>query len=434
VLEALAWRCNPDETWITNPTRDELSDDPALSDAPEILNLQLRPGRRLPEYLDDVLPPLGIGWHLKFSFDDAGEPLRKLAFFKLGAGTERKVYFQRPGQALDVAKSNVPRPSVTTNVADLANEIIGYGGYEQQEITIELQRGWPEDEDAKTVEELRQTADPDDSDYADFPHAWRLWLGNEAGDLVGLRTSVKPTDTPLDLSGVFDGDTVARRRRIEDCLTKDANGVRRPPFVEYWDDTAEEWLQLNEKYPFRILQDQIGLIFSGTDVPIEIVEQGAEAKLRVTCTVTGDTRLKKTATKQETSPTARTITLHLDLSHRFYLRAVDNVIPSSLISVLKDDPNGADTVDDGEAMQTYLDELRDIAQAAAMQVDLDLHGIHFDYEIGQQITEIDGRKISLNRNSPSASDKLYPQVVGLRWDFQRQQTALIVSTDQQRLA
>lgn len=422
---ALCKLLNPSETYIKNPTANDLAITLLdLDNPPVIRNVTLPRGFYLPYYLDALLEPHGFGWFLRLGFNDDGTMFRKIAVFKRGEGEERDVYLQRPGEDIDLAKSNVSDLAVETSIADLANVVTGYGSLEEREVTIELYRGWPEADDSLSCDDLDRTYP--DSVFAQHQTAWRLWVANEAGDYNGLRTSVAPISATTDLASVFTR-AVPCRRRLYDCLTYDENGNRRPPFIEWYDpdeaDSDLRWKPL-EAGSVAILNDQIGIYFTGATPPSSIVAAGEDARIRITGTIQGDARIQYQATRRPESPNGLNVELVLDLSDRFHDREVFDVFPSAFQSVLADDPNGAAERDDATALETFVKKVRDTEDAAAIRASVTLHGIHWDYEIGQVIRKVEGREISFNRFAESSETKRYLQIYGISYDRQRQQTTL----------
>lgn len=74
-----------------------------------------------------------------------------------------------------------------------------------------------------------------------------------------------------------------------------------------------------------------------------------------------------------------------------------------------------DERDDSEEIEDYAIEIRDRNNGAELDCELSLPGIHVDaYEIGDLITEIDGREVSLNAASTEDPTPRYPQITEVR--------------------
>ena len=430
-IQALCWICNPDETYIKNPdTADLLS---LLENAPKVRNVTLKPGKYLNQYLDDLLAAHGFGWRLDYSYTAEGAREIRIRLFALNNGPLVELLQQRPGDTTGARldKSNVWHFDIDTEIAATANEIFCYGGNPEYEVTIELYRGWAETHDSKTAAELTIS---DGSSYAANQAVWRLWVGNEGGDYCNLRTTVAPIpSTPLALGGVLGTDITPRRRKAEDCLTyyrDDAtNGARRrrPPFVQ-WYNASNEWAPIPDGWGEVVLLDQIGICFMADSPPADLIARGANARIRMTCTLAADSPLISTASRQTTSPNLRTNKLLVDVSDRFVKREVNSF--GDFVSVLYSEP-AADTKDDQTAMDTFAEKLRSTEDVAVMRGTVGLFGIHLQYKLGDCVKNIKGRDISLNRLAKTVETKKYLQIVGLGWDHQAQKTMITMQPVQE---
>lgn len=508
-VHSICWACNPDETFVKNPTYLELqtifarnnplterseadaedTDDsdrpegtndtaPDPDEPPELRNVELPRGKRLHEYLDLLLPRFGYSWFLEPTAeqpldgssnpDESAAPIVRnhIRIFRLGEGQEVSLYLQRPNNpapALDVSKSNVPDLGAEWNWADTANEIVCHGSPVEWEATFELYRGWTEDEDAYTADELRIVDDgADESDeesvFKDHPNAWRKYVLNEAGDYCGTRVTVQPIpEAPFDLSPLLGPNTEAKRRRFHRCLTIDRNLERREVYLQYRDATvasdgdAAAWKTIPREGAdawtfagFHVLEKECGIYFSGSTPPPNLMDPDIckDGRLRITATIRGDDRLEYVAQKRATedtvyengtSPNRNTIRLFVDLSDRFHYRNIlkENLTgfgPTIYASALQAETYGDDTTDDTKLIEEFGDGLRDIETPARISCDIELAGIQTAYQIGQLVKSIDGRNISLNRNNEADSQKLYPQITQIVYDRVRQRTRLTVET------
>lgn len=420
-VHSLCWFLNPDQDYIKNPTLAELT--AALRDETdlEVSNFWLRRGMYLPQCLDALLAPHGFNWFVKLATDSSNYATRKIVIFKRGVGDQKAVYMQRPGESLQLSETNTMDLSHDLSVADLVNEVEGFGEYEEREITIQLERGWLESEDALTPEDLDKTVDATEGGlYEAHPNAWRLFVANEANDYNGLRPEI--TD-PIDFTGIF-SEFVVKRRRFEDCLQLDSKGKRIPPIVEWYDPEETIWKVVSPG-SYTVLNDQMGIMFNGATPPDDIANGGDDVAIRVTGTVTGDKRVTATASRQSRSPNASVIKLTLDVANRFFDRQVQTT--GGYASVHNDYlGHGADERDDEADLLAYCEAARDVEDAAQLRTPIVLHGIHRDYEIGDLIGTLQGRDISFNRLADGTEDKRYPQIVGIAYDTQRQTTTLAV--------
>lgn len=418
-IRTVAFLCNEDEEFVDNIDPDDDEDSSVYDDVPALLNLRLDRGQYLPAYLDAMLTPHGLSWYLRITDDGEGGTTRQITVFRRGVGPEKEIYLQRPGEDLDIAKSNTLRLAQSISVGELVNRVVGHGSLDEYEVTIELYRGWPEADDSLDADDLKKS-DPESS-YTTKQNVWRKWPGNEAGDYSGTRSGTAPIpDTALDLSSI--NIHIPMRRTIGPVLQTDDDGRRLPPVLEWYDGDAEEWQRVPPEWGYQLLDGEIGVLFSGDTPPEDLIAQGSNARLRITGTVQADKRFEYISEPRNSSPNLRDSTLWLDLSDRFHYRK--RMLTGDLASQLSD--SSGDDVDDSQDLIEYCNQARDLEDSAVMRADIVLHGVLTDYEIGDLITRCEGREISFNRNSKDAEDKRYLQVVGLQWNPQEQTTVLTV--------
>lgn len=429
-VEALQQFLNEDATFIENfPAIDGTVDPPipdaAFGDSPELEDEVLPRGHYLPAYLDSLLPKYGFNWTLDFK-DDPDNPTQLKPFircYKRGNGLTKLLPYQAIGETLNVAGTQPLSVDLTTDLSKLANVFVAHGSLQEREVTIELVRGWPEDDDGTAVSDL----DKSQEDYAIAnDRTWRKWVGNEAGDYNDTRSDITET---LDLSTVFPDGYVPKRRPCGDCLTYRAameqEGVRHPPILEYsvnagvpgsWQRAGQDWRPLTHEFGVYLTD----IAASGLVKTLRLA--GDNARLRLTGTIRGDERVRAEVDRGSTSPLELETRMFLDLSHRFHDRQrVSSGPHASQLSGTHDE------ADHEEDLEDFLEKVSNVEKAAVVQLDVPLHGLVFDFEIGDVIENIDGRNLSLNRLLPSASETQGVQVVGLTWNAQTQQTQLLVA-------
>lgn len=458
-LDTIQRAINPDETWIENDLEPG-----ALDESIALKSIELPVGASLPEYLDRLLVPFGFSWYITFGLDEGDgeidgeeEPpppqsTRSIKIFKTAEGPKKKLLFQRPGESYDPAKSNTPILTVSTDVGRLVNEIICQGGVEEREVTIELRRGWSEDEDDLGVDDLRRS--DKESQFATSPNAWRLWVANEAGDWTDTRD---PAYSVPDFSTIF-STYVPKRRPIDDCLTLDAQKVRRKPLVECYIDEA--WTQAPPEWGYTVLTDQLGIRFTGDTPPEALVSMGEDARIRITGTIKGDVRIESARNNLDGSPLGRTARMVVDVSDRFFDRKrieygkdADPTFPLvdgtsfdfySTFSKRREETDDGfeefpgdrasegtlvDSADDTDDIQDYADKLVEVEGAADLTVSATTFGIATEFEIGDLIEKVEGREISFNRQSVDSGDERFPQVIGIVHDLENQSTELILASN-----
>jgi len=242
-VHAICWWLNPDETWIKNPTLEELNSffEGFPDDGTRLKNQPQTYGKYLPEALDELLAPHGIGWFLANSIPDAtyGDtpPVRnsKIQFYYRGVGPLARVYRQRPGAAKNVRDTNVNDFAMSTNIVELANVVQIFGDLEIRENTWELIPGWPETDDPVPSAKLSKKGEL----YGSKPWTHRKWVLNEAGDYItdpAILVPKRPVTAPYDLRPYFTEDSLTvRRRRFLPCLSEFESGEERRFHLEWWD-------------------------------------------------------------------------------------------------------------------------------------------------------------------------------------------------------
>lgn len=547
-IYSLCWICNPMEPYILNPTLEEL--DALGMDSVILRNVQLPAGEYLPYYLSSLLKQHGYSWWIHpgrnedEDSEDFGSTEIRIKFFKLGEGVKKTVHQPKPGDTLTAGgKQNVIEWEFRESFDELRNVVTAHGALIEREVTIELSKGWAESYDDLTIDELIKES----PDYEANRNVWRLWVANESGDYIGVRTEI--TD-PLDLSEVL-GDSVAVRRRPgQDCLTYTTPNVegetrRRNPVVEWrttpesgqetatitlhgdagppvttltaewtlrWMDTGGEfwvgpfdetatastiltalngvslynlanvtgnlasgivitfdagaespdfyveaeftgglhpgisvrsnaWQPIPDGWGPVLLGDQLGVYFNGDKAVEDLLPKGADARIRITCTLTGDNRIAYTSEKEDSSPLGHVHEMVLDVSDRFFDRQVQRTgrYMSSLIGIRQNDTDGlsgADEVDSTEEIEEYADNIKAIEDAVNVVGRLRLTGIRPEYSVGDLIKEIDGRKVSLNRKASGSGFTQYVQVTEKVYECHpRQRTVLeLLPLDQSDVA
>lgn len=423
-IHTMASICNPDETYIKNPTRDTLSD--VLEDAPAVNNLELPTGKYLPEYLDLLLTPYGYSWCLAFKYNADGEREVSYRIFKVNEGDNRKLLQQRPGDTRGIRRTltNIESFTLETGIVAQANKVTALGDYEQYEVTIELYRGWAEADDALTAADLTQSTG---SSWSAHQRAWRLWVANEAGDYCSTRTTVKPIpSTPLDLTSVLGTDFIPRRLKPMDCLTywvDDTAGEterRRPPFIQWYNEDSE-WAPLPDGWGETVLNDQLGVMFAADSPPTELIDRGANARIRITCTIESFNRLVGVASRASSSVNLRTHEIVVNASDRYKYKQRATTTYASILT------GNADERDDTTAIEAFAEKMRVIEDAAMVRGNVILNTLNTSLKIGDVVTDIDGRGISLNRMAKTSATKKYVQIVAIEHDHQRQKTSLKVA-------
>jgi hypothetical protein len=424
-IEAICDLLNFDEEFIDNPDSYTV-----LSGAPKVRNITLPIGMYLPACLDALLIPLGYNWFVDYG-TSTDKP--KISLFEIGAGTEKQLWMQAPGAELDLQNTNLQKYTVQRMIGDSFNDVKVYGGFKQYEVTLPLFPAWPETKDEITPGELGKTSQG--GNYEGNENVWRLFIANEDGTIDPNATRLGVLCSIPDLSAISD-PWVARRRTLEEPLTyigqEDDEGrqERRPFWLEYADEENEGdpvWQPVPEDWSVRLLPDQIGVYFDGDQPPFEFFDAADNLRLRITGTIMVDERLVGEAPKQAHAVNGRTNRLVLDMPEDFVFRK--RLDSGDYQSAFVGQTNTADERDDSTDITSFAEDLRDKNEVAQVDCEFRLPGLHVEYQIGDLITAINGREISLDAASPDAPASRYVQVVERRYEFGDQGPATVLVVD-----
>ena len=398
---------NPNQDYIKNPT---ISTSVLLT-APDIRDLQIKIGTRLPEALDTMLIPLGFNWFIDY---DLNKP--QIVIFEIGVGPEKELKFQATGNILDLELSNVNQFETTNTIGDSFNEVLALGEFEEAELTIPLYCGFDDPGYAAIAEDYAKDGDQ----YVGNETVWRLFIANEGGDLDPAieRCGVLPLVPALDT--VF-STALPHRRVLGEPLTYLTGDIPRVPsptiarpqprpiFLEWSDDAGYTWKPEDPKWTVKLCPDQIGILFDGKEVPGELFAAGDDLRMRITGTVFGDARLQGFAGKQLHSANGRTFRQVLDVPDKFQKRWRQE--DGDYASELAAGGHPAAERDDTAEILAYAENLRNKNENAELDCEFRLPGWHVEYEIGDLITKIAGREISLDAAASGAPSNRYVQIV-----------------------
>lgn len=392
-----------------------------LTSPPKLRDVRIPLGTHLPAALDTLLIPHGYNWYLNYT--TASKPT--IAFFKIGAGTVKTLKMQAPGAVLDLTQSNVNRLSIDSNIADSFNTVTVLGDYIRREVTLPLYPAWSADTDAMEPYQLAK----DGPDFEDNQSTWRLWIANEAGDLDPLVQRLGKYPIVPNWLHVFD-TFVPHRRTIEDPITvislDPASGSgsntnrdqRIPVLVEYCTDAEAPyaWKPAEDGWSVKICGDQIGVYFDGHDIPVELHNAGNKHQLRITGVVAGDARVKATATRSATNAVnGRAFEKVLAMPDKW--QDVKRQVAGDFQSRFVVSGYPAEERNDAAAALAYAEKIRDQNHFADLSCEFRLPGWHDEYKIGDLLSEVDGRELSLNAAPSTSTVNRYVQIVERRFEM-----------------
>lgn len=407
-VHALCEILNPDQEFIDRPVSVDLD---VLAAAPPLRNVTIEIGTYLPQALDKILIPLGYNHWIDYT-----QTKPQLVFFKIGSGEEKELLFPAINSVLDLTEANVNQLVVNNSIGDSFNQVTVYGDFEEAEITINLYPGWPAAADVIDEDDLAK----DGAYYPTNTTAWRLWIANEAGDLDPAVLRLGQTPAVPDFGSIF-AIATPHRRPLGEPLTYqtdedygDGKPQRRPIVVEYSEDGGYTWLPEESEWTIKLCPDQIGIFFDGKNIPSQLYAAGSLARVRVTGTIKGDYRCRGYAEKQAWAVNARVSEHVLLAEEKFQYRF--RQASGEFASVLT---GAADERDDRTEAEDYAEKIRDQNHYADVDCEFRLPGWHIDYKIGDLITKVAGREISLDGSPETAPSRRYVQVVERRYEMSR---------------
>lgn len=476
VIKRMCKSCNEPETFVKNPVLNP--DSPIWTDAPEIRDLQLATGQYLPQYLDQILHPLGYNWFLEHDngfevFDATDLEFQKpqIVIFRKGVagydnttsldGTSANLKFQAPGSSLDLSQSNVNEYEIHRRIGDAVTGVRIFGDKLRAEVTLPLYPCWKAEKDALTGADL---SIKEGAEYAANKHVHRLWCANEGNDYFELRADpdTYPIGEAPGLDEIFKMDvpgsdfihiTCLRRRRVlDDPLTFQGGNlnerVRRKVLLEYRESAGSSWVEISSKVgSWDLLGDQIGIMFVDDEPPADIMAAFAsgEMEMRITGTIASDHYLHNVVENTDSEygdyyvtggvqGRLNMLTMRMPdrYRHWFVVGGEDpddrNLEDHPFKSALLDDPAGADVYDDRAALATYAADIIKPMLHAEIDGTFLIPGFSLEYRIGMLIEEIEGRSVMLSA-AASGSGNAFMQITGIQWelnDTDGPQTRLIV--------
>lgn len=411
-VRAICWLLNSTEDFLLNPATAIID---VLLVGPSVRAVTIPIGTRLPQALDLLMIPLGFNWYIDYSTADGIDGRPQIKIFQIGVGTAKEILFQLPGSVLNPAVSNVNQFATDNNIGDSFNVVTVLGEREEAECTFPLFAGWSATHDTLSIAGL----DKDGADYVGHETVWRLFIANEAGDIDPSVARLGQSPTVPDLTGVFEY-WVAHRRTLQEPLTylagtaaaATALQVRQPHVVEYSTNAGTTWDAAPDGWTIKLCPDQIGILFDMKGIPEELYNAGSSARVRITGSVFADSRINHTATRNAWAVNGRTFENVIVKPEKFQYRFRNNA--GTYQSVLTGE---SDTKDDTTEIQEFAEAIRDQNQYAEVDCEFRLPGWHLEYEIGDLITKIEGREISLDAAPANAPVNRYVQIVERRYEM-----------------
>tara|TARA_B100000949_G_scaffold157223_1_gene138297 strand:+ start:2137 stop:4095 length:1959 start_codon:yes stop_codon:yes gene_type:complete len=411
---------------ITNPIRADLAN--LFSPHDLLHNVRIKPGQYLPDILAKLVEPFGYSWHLERSLGK-----RTIKFFRKGiTGKAASLKLQARGETVDVTKSNVKKFNVVFDKTQLANQVTVIGAPIRAEFTAELHRGWESHLDGLS---LAQLSNKEHELYPERKNVYRKYVLNESGAYNGLRASIT---SAFSWGDVFKTTEIAGKRKPLATLTLHSETMRSygdidGVFVE-WTDGREfdpndrrtghmpSWVDAS-KEGCQLLQDEIGVYFS-SDMPPDELHGYLGARVRITCTVESDHKVKFTAKRRKTSKQPNIAELVLSASKSYQHNYIVTEGKNKSVLAVKNNPTLER--DDRAALGKYAERVRESVDAAKGKGNIVLEGIDQGaYTLGKTIDRIEGIGLGLQMNK-GVVPAVYPFIAALRFDIDKQETTITI--------
>ncbi len=338
-------------------------------------------GRTLGEALDALLGPVGGRWRLAAE-PEVGGPARRLELWVPDRAPVVHLAHQPAGTTYDPAETHFGELAVRFTFAEAPRRTVALGARTRVESTFDLVGGWDpalEDEGPDAYSPSRNAA------FETVADVFRKWVLNESGAYTGPPHSRGPAP---DLSGLFGGPTVPRRRRLRPCLSRDALGRGRGVYAEVSLDGGATWGRL--AIAARVLAGECGLYLTADPLPPDYLRAclAGDAQVRVTATLEGDDRLRA----EWTEPGAEALpgrTRHLLVSGGYGSRTV---APTSRFA-----GDAADTADDAEALAALVAAVAEADRRCPVPARIVLPELDLGRRPGVRVAGVVGRPLALAR-------------------------------------
>lgn len=430
-------------------------------------------GKTLPEALAEIIGYAGfeLTWDLDSNADGAPETF--LRFYRrdgAATGAPKQVYLDTPGNALvEGSLNNVTAIHLSRDTNGLVNAWRTETGQRQTEITVVLAPLFePEAADATSpARDVFKSANLTTA-TAETRRKYRWYGADECGDGHWNMTDDEWSVQPLDLSPIFPNTPqntksyCTRYRPGSDTLiARDSNG--RPlkatlevfsqdnvysgdPYVQT-EPGADGWLTI--KGGWKLLSDRLGIEITAPDpeewittnlkIPkiaaISRVALAGSSKwqpfvLRLTTVIEGDRRIKAEAPKRIASPTQFARWRSADAKDHFQYCEIS---PGS-IHYETNNGDGTNPVvirDDTKRATIHAQQLRSSHEMPRLAGSIRIPGITVAYQVGDRISSIVGRNISLQTNIGASQGEtpVYPWIVGVSYELDPHQYTVLHLSD-----
>lgn len=489
----IRWVDNPDFDVLKNLLRSRTpkedseffdpSDDSTYNEEEILVPEYDATGKPWPEVLASVLEHHGFAMAFRCSTDENGEPWDHLEIYrKDGSGPfdPKTIPFQRAGGRLNTAEHAIGAASVTRDYASAFNSVVGLTRPTLIELSVvlapafQIKRG-PVPSDQEILLDYGMAAIAEDPAKAENRLMYRLWVCEEVGGKITQLDDNRwyeddaMTDAKRLYTGrMFSGSTVRRR------LPGRAHLVTRNPNNEAdrmkatlavstdyegeindtWDGTGK-WRTVAPGHGWRLLEDRLGVYLTCENPNAWNIGDGEQPKLiKLVSTMLNPSEnnkpvfLRLTTVIEDPGGISRKISSTLSSPLKFPRTRMIDVGETRREIVHRSSPNFDEAVEqsgreptddgwlvvvrnDGPFMEKYMKQVIQTHKDPPIAGSVTIPWISEAYQIGDQISEISGRGLSLQTNAGAEQGEAprYPYVIGVDWGFANGQSTTLHLSD-----
>jgi hypothetical protein len=473
-IKYLLFTNNQDETFVRNPDPDLLdvllqsSIDATTSSDELIVPDFWATGKPWPIAIYGLLKPNGFGMGFVLETSGNGEPVTRLKIFRVqgfSEGIDKELFLQSYGEELDSTQTNMGQARLARDTSRIANSYVVDTALTRYEASFILAPGFRISEtDSLSISSIDAFSLSSTADSTENLGKYRLFIFDEIGDGHWNRNSAELQFSATSLREVLDSDndrpsTYVERRRIPlpNLLTNDSDhrNVKAQLSIStdyaglepgLWNGTGN-WQIVSGGW--ELLTDRLGVYVNVSNpngwnigpsreqsAPfptgvVRVVEALSRPdrtpfRLRLTCVIEGDRMLDVTAERRDSSPTKYNIQSRIEARAR-YLKEVkvgkSEFNPGSNPVIVRDDTDEAKKEAEARRLTT---------ESGVVAGTVTIPRFTMSYEIGDRISAIRGRNLSLRTNAGATSveREVFPTIISRTWNFDQRQRTLLQLSDQ----
>jgi hypothetical protein len=384
----------------------------ALTDGRAVRDLDLT-GLDLLEALHRVSEAAGLQFQFVPRLAETG-PGQALVFYRPGCGRAVELSCQRPGEALNLSRTQIGAWRSERNFYPVTHRYIGQGDFKVYEATFELLPAWDPALEEFDYGKFSASTNPDFYKVRDVHRKWCL---NEGGDYTGQPYHLGPA---YDFARVFDHAAyVPRRRRFWPALSTNAQGQPLGYYVQASFDYGLHWWEY--RYAFNILHDECGIWLSSDQLDMDtwIAAIRWLLRFRITASVVSDERLTCTVADGPVGSTIPVVDHLLTLPRQFKYRKVS--AQSLLAPFAQVGWSRPEEADDSTALHDFVRQQALAAPARIETTEVQTPSLLLHFQPGDRVTSSPESRDLLSTRRDNRSTTWIERV---QMDFRNQCTTL----------